>query len=93
VVAVIAVHIKPRADGRYEIKVHDRSIAGELLVFSNQGYENEADAERIVRRLFGSHPPAADPDGTTIPAVKPDVEHVDLTVTYLDGTGRHEMIR
>jgi hypothetical protein len=90
---VIAVHIKPRTDGRYDIHIHDRSLDGELLVFSNQGYENQGDAERIVRRLFGSTNQTVDPDGKTIPAVKPDFEHVDLTITYLDGTGRHEMLR
>lgn len=91
---MIAVHIKPRSDGRYDIYVSDRSIDGEPLLNSNQGYERAIDAETVVRRLFGSMPrPVADPVGTSIPAIKADSEHVDLTVTYLDGTGRHEMIR
>ena len=89
---MIAVHIKPRGDGRYDIHVYDQTVNGELLVFSNQGYENEADAERIVRRLFSAGwGPVANAGAGDGEVLKP--EPVDLTVTFLDGTGRHEMIR
>lgn len=90
---MIAVHIKTRADGRYDIYVHDRSIDGELLVSSNQGYEREADAEQIARRLFATTTEQIPgPDGGAV-GQRQVWEHVDLTVTYLDGTGRHEMLR
>lgn len=90
---MIAVHIKTRADGKYDIYVYDRSIDGELLVSSNQGYEREADAEKIARRLFSPTTELVPgPDGGAV-GQRPAWEHVDLTVTYLDGTGRHEMLR
>lgn len=82
---MIAIHIKPRADGRYDLYVYDRSIDGELLVSSSQGYEREADAENVARRLFT--PNDALESGIAV------WEPVDLTVTYLNGTGRHEMLR
>lgn len=91
---MIAVHIKTRADGRYDMYVYDRSIDGELLVSSNQGYEREADAEKIARRLFSptTEPAIPGPEGSAV-GQRIGWEHVDLTVTYLDGTGRHEMLR
>lgn len=82
---MIAVHIKPRTDNRFDIYIYDRAIDAELLVFSNQGYENAVAAERIARRLFlpGVHTGEA--------VCKP--EPVELTITYRDGTTRCEMIR
>lgn len=117
----IAVHIKPRADRKYDIYTAHQSVAGEPLVNSSQGYENQADAERIARRLWGADDNAraikavrdylagviattAGPEDPeyVVPAAVLEIlddprwqppEPVDLTVTYLDGTGRHEMIR
>lgn len=83
---MISVHVKARADGRYDIWVHDKSVGGvfnaegvfnlngEVLLFSNQGYENALDAERIARRLFGP-------------------ESADLVVSYRGGTTRYEVLR
>lgn len=88
---MIAVHIKPDADNRYDFYIYDGSLKGELLAFSNQGYENEADAERVVRRLFSAGWQSGAVSAAPGEVVKP--EPVDLTVTYRNGTGRHEMIR
>lgn len=74
---MIEVVIEPREGDRlYEIHVGD---AGDKFLVSHQGYENAADAEQLVRRLWPT--PAA------------SGEAIDLTVRYRDGKGRHEMLR
>lgn len=89
---MIRVEVKPRPvhtshDGKpgcdhtvFDIYVHDGQN-GNLLVFSNQGYENVDDAEAIARRLFV----VADP--------YPLGETVALKVTYRDGTTKTEQLR
>ena len=47
---MIKATVKPREDNRFDIYLSTDN--GELLLSSNQGYENVEDAERIVRRLF-----------------------------------------
>lgn len=69
---MIEVRIKPRTDRRYDIHVYNGSISGELLVHSSQGYENAADAESIVRRLFC----------TSVEPVSLTVTHLDGTGTH-----------
>lgn len=84
---MIQVNIEPHTDGelagKYDIKVYD-GHNGELLLFSNQGYENRGDAEAIARRLFsiGIRGDEA-----------PEFEHADLFVMNMDGTSSREMIR
>lgn len=81
---MIKVKIEPRnGDGLYEIHVGD---AGDNFLVSHQGYENVEDAERIVRRLFVFDNRVLDP---SLPAP----EHVDLSVRYRNGKGKHEMLR
>ena len=76
---MIEVKIEPRAGDRlYEIHVGAQGVA---FLVSHQGYENADDAEALVRRLW---PPVS---GAGL------VEAVDLTVTYRNGRGKHEMLR
>jgi hypothetical protein len=83
----IKVRIEPRGgDGLYEIHVGD---AGDTFLVSHQGYENAADAETLVKRLFGK-PVWQSSGGAEVP---PTPEPVDLTVKYRTGKGKHEMIR
>lgn len=59
-------HREGRLAGKWDLYVHDGSVEGDLLVFSQQGYENRLDAEGIAERLFtGTGEPV---DLLTLPA-------------------------
>lgn len=75
-------HARGKVAGKWDIYVYDGSLLGDLLLFSNQGYENRADAERIVERLFNDDAP--DSAGA---------ESVDLVIRHADGSGSHRMLR
>lgn len=81
---VIEQHGEGRLAGKWDIYVYDRGEAGDLLVFSNQGYENREDAEQIVDRLFGAR--------TDLENMG-QIEPVDLLIKRSDGRGHHRMIR
>lgn len=89
----VQIAIEPRAGDRlYEIHVGD---AGDKFLVSHQGYENAEEAAHIVERLWGVTGLTADPleSSNVQPRVGPDLEHVDLTITYRSGKGVHRMIR
>lgn len=75
-------HDEGRLAGKWDLYVHDGSEDGDLLVFSNQGYENRDFVEHIAERLFPDVEPGA-----------LGVEPVDLVVKRADGTGSHRMLR
>lgn len=79
---VVKQHTEGELAGTWDIYAHDRSVKGDLLVFSNQGYENRQFAEHIADRLFGHRAGV-------------DTEHVDLVVINRDGhaCGGHRMLR
>lgn len=79
---VVRQHDEGRNAGTWDIYVHDRSTDGDLLLFSNQGYENREFAEHVADRLFGNR--------TGV-----DAEHVDLVSIDRDGrtVGPHRMLR
>lgn len=79
---VLKQHNDGAAAGKWDIYVYDRSTEGDLLVFSNQGYENREDAEQIVERLFA-----------TIDLGRGRAEEVDMFVSPQRGGGLHRMIR
>ena len=76
---MIKATVKPRHDNRFDIYL--TSDNGELLLNSNQGYENVEDAERIVRRLFAPVQLTGQP------------QTVALRVEYRDGKTKTEQIR
>lgn len=80
----IEQHTEGQLAGKWDIHVYDGSEHGDLLVFSNQGYENRSDAEHVAQRLFGPSENLHD---------EPAYEHVDLAVKFADGTGNHQMLR
>lgn len=80
-------HNEGKLAGKWDIYVYDRSEGGDLLLFSNQGYENRGDAEAIIERAFGRV--GYESDGVI--DVKP--EPVDLLTKWADGRGQHRMIR
>lgn len=75
---MIKVEVKPRHDNRFDIWLSADN--GELLLSSNQGYENVEDAERIVHRLFSRV------------QVTGEQQRVVLTTTYRDGRQHTEQI-
>jgi hypothetical protein len=87
---MIQVVVKPHADGqlsgKYDIYVYDGDEDRELLLFSNQGYENRDDAVRMVRRLLSGQ-------SLETRAENSAPEPVDLCIKDMDGRGTHEMIR
>jgi hypothetical protein len=83
--------VEPNAlEGTYDIYVDDGN-SGNRLLFSNQGYENVAFAQRLVKRLFGSKAVWSETVG-----VSPDftvLEPVVLVTHYADGKSKTEQIR
>jgi hypothetical protein len=45
-------HTEGKLAGKWDLYVYDRSIEGDLLVSSDQGYENRLEVEKLVERLF-----------------------------------------
>ena len=91
---MIKIKIKPREGDRlYEIHVSDGGNNESLLV-SHQGYENAADAEALVRRLFATPRTYTAEEIDNDPWLVNSVpEPVDLTVQLRNGKGKHEMLR
>lgn len=77
---VLEQHRDGNLAGKWDIYVHDHSEAGDLLLFSNQGYENREFAESLVERLFRDDGPSS-------------AEPVDLLTKWANGRGKHRMIR
>jgi len=77
--------IRPRADEKYDIYVIADN--GEPLLNSSQGYSRAADAEDVVRMLFGG-------GASPVPTPLHDyAEPLKLTVEYRDGRVKSEVLR
>jgi hypothetical protein len=97
VIQVVAKqHESGLLEAKWDIYVHDRSEEGDLLVFSNQGYENFGDAEHLVDRLFALPPLATAGQLAGTPEVSEApraIEPVDLFVRRRGPGSYHRMIR
>lgn len=74
-------HTEGRNAGKWDLYVHAGSEAGDLLLFSQQGYENREAVEELARRLFEGR------------YVDGKLEEVDLLTKWADGRGEHRPIR
>lgn len=76
---MIRVVVKPRSDNKFDVHIADDN--GNLLLSSDQGYENVEDAEKVVRRIF------------SLVAAVGSEQAVVLRVEYRNGKTKTEQLR